>query len=284
MQDWLLNRLFKSVDGIVDSTGFGGPTKIFLVELDPGCLRAYGLSQSQVAEAISKSNDSTGGSYIISNDQRYMVRGLGLIQSAQDLGNIVVASRVDGLPIRVKDVASVQVTNSVRKGQVGLNDDDDVVEGILMMQRGDNPSRVIANLKEDWDEIVAQLPEGMRLEPLYDRTALVRRTVNTISHNVFEGVAFVVIILMVFLFQLRAALVRSIVIPAAILGACIVLKVLNIPANLLSLGAIDFGIIVDGAVVLIETITTDLSAMPAGSDVRDGICRAVAQVGRYSLT
>lgn len=279
VQDWLLNRLFKSVDGIVDSTGFGGPTKIFLVELDPGRLRAFGLSQSQVAEAISTSNDSTGGSYILSNDQRCMVRGLGLIQSAKDLGNVVVASKTDGLPIRVKDVAQVKVTSAVRKGQVGLNDDDDVVEGILMMQRGDNPSRVIANLHEAWQDIVDQLPEGMHLEPLYDRTALVRRTVNTISHNVFEGVAFVVIILMIFLFQLRAALVCSVVIPLAILGACMVLKVLNIPANLLSLGAIDFGIIVDGAVVVIEAITSELSSASGSGDVRDGVCRAVSQVG-----
>jgi len=259
VQDWLLNRLFKAVDGIVDSTGFGGPTKIFLVELDPGRLSALNITQSQVAQAVSRSNDSTGGSYIVSNEQRYIVRGLGLLKNVTDIGSVVVASNRDGVPIRVRDLAKVSVAEAVRKGQVGVNDDDDVVEGVLMMTRGDNPSRVIANLSRAWQDIADQLPPGMKLEPLYDRTALVKKTINTIGHNVAEGVVLVVVILMLFLFQVRSALVCSIAIPTALLGACIALKVFNIPANLLSLGAIDFGIIVDGAVIMIEHINQKLA-------------------------
>lgn len=281
VQDWLLNRLFKSVDGIVDSTGFGGPTKIFLVELDPGRLRAFALTQSQVAQAISRSNDSTGGSYIVSNDQRYMVRGLGLLKSVDGLKNVVVASNKDGVPIRVKDVANVQISSAVRKGQVGLNDDDDVVEGILMMTRGDNPSRVIANLWDTWHDIEQQLPQGLVLAPLYDRTVLVKKTVETIGRNVAEGVVLVVVILMLFLFQVRSAIICSIVIPTALLGACIVLNVFHIPANLLSLGAIDFGIIVDGAVVMVENIARRISSRDADqSNLKSLICAAVADVSK----
>lgn len=281
IQDWLLNRLFKAVDGIVDSTGFGGPTKIFLVEIDPGRLRAFGISQSQIAQAISRSNDSTGGSYIVSNDQRYMVRGLGLLKNAAAIGNVVVSSSREGVPISVKDLANVSVSEAVRKGQVGVNDDDDVVEGVLMMTRGDNPSRVIANLKESWQEIADQLPPGMKLQPLYDRTALVKKTVNTISHNVAEGVVLVVVILMLFLFQIRSALICAIAVPTALLGACIALKIFNIPANLLSLGAIDFGIIVDGAVIMIENISRRLAHQAEShDDIQNAISAAVAEVSK----
>lgn len=254
VQDWLLNRLFKSVPGLVDSTGFGGPTKQFQVEIDPGRLRALRIRQSQVAEAISSANGSTGGSYIIRNGQNYMVRGMGLLRDASDIGNVVVSSSADGIPIRVKDVADVHIGAAIRRGQVGLNNDDDVVEGILLMRRGENPSSAIKSLHEAWDSVAGQLPNGMRLEPLYDRTALVQRTTHTIGHNVAEGIVFVVVLLMLFLFQVRSALICAVVIPFALLSAFILLTVFKVPANLLSLGAIDFGIIVDGAVVMVENI------------------------------
>lgn len=259
-QEWLLNRLFKSVDGVVDSTGFGGPTRIYLVELDPGRLRALGVSQAEVAQALAKSNDSTGGSYIVSNDQRYMVRGIGLLKNIGDIGSVVISSRADGVPVRVKDVATVSVGSALRKGQVGLNSEDDVVEGILMMRRGDNPTRVVANIVGAWPDIEERLPPGMTLKPLYDRTALVKKTVGTISKNVAEGVVLVVVILMLFLFQVRSALICALVIPTALLFAFIILTVFNMPANLLSLGAIDFGIIVDGAVIMVENIMARLSS------------------------
>lgn len=261
IQDWLLNRKFKSVPGIVESTGFGGPTKTYQVEIDPGHLQALGISQAQVAQAIANANGSTGGSYIVRNDQNYMVRGIGLLRSVSDIENVVVSSTKDGIPIRVNDVAQVAIGPAIRKGQVGKNDQDDVVEGILLMRRGENPSRAVANLKSAWNDIASCLPEGMRLEPLYDRTALVRRTINTISHNVAEGIVLVVVLLMLFLFQVRSALICAVVIPLALLTAFVLLTLFKVPANLLSLGAIDFGIIVDGAVVMIENITRHLVHM-----------------------
>lgn len=285
VQDWLLNRLFKSVDGIVDATGFGGPTKIYLVEMDPGRLRAFGLSQSEVSSAIARANDSTGGSYIVHNDQRYMVRGLGLLQSAKDIRNIVISNSSEGVPIRVQDIADVKISDAVRKGQVGLNEDDDAVEGILMMRRGDNPSRVIANLNEVWNDFQSQLPKGMEMVVLQDRTALVNKTVATIAHNVGEGIILVVLILMFFLMQIRSALICAIVIPCALLGASILMRGMNIPANLLSLGAIDFGIIVDGAVIMIENITCRLGSIeyPTPREVRDAICSSAAEVAKPVL-
>lgn len=258
-QDWILNRKFKSVPGIVDSTGFGGPSKIFQVELDPGRLRATGLTQQQVADAISSSNGSTGGSYIVRNDQNYMVRGMGLLHSVSDIENVVVSSGDSGVPIRVGDLANVSIGAAIRKGQVGKNEDDDVVEGILLMRRGENPSDAVANIKEKWDEISQSLPPGMHLEPLYDRTALVKRTINTISHNVAEGIVLVIVLLMLFLFQVRSAFICAVVIPLALLFAFVMLTIFKVPANLLSLGAIDFGIIVDGAVVMVENIVRHLS-------------------------
>lgn len=284
VQDWLLNRLFKSVDGIVDATGFGGPTRVFLVEMDPGRFQAYGLDQSDIAAALATSNDSTGGSYITSNDQRYMVRGLGLLKSVDDIGDVVIKTNEEGVPIRVKDVADVRIGEAVRKGQVGIDDDDDAVEGILMMRRGDNPSRVIENLKAVWNDIASDLPEGMRLVVVQDRTALVNRTTETISHNVAEGIVLVVVLLMLFLFQIRSALICSIVIPSALLGACIILRVFDIPANLLSLGAIDFGIIVDGAVIMVENITLRLcNTNPVGSSIKHTVCLAAAEVAKPIL-
>jgi cobalt-zinc-cadmium resistance protein CzcA len=282
VQDWLLNRLFKSVDGIVDATGFGGPTKIFLVEMDPGRLRALGLSQNEVSSAIARANDSTGGSYIVHNDQRYMVRGLGLLKSARDIGCVVIRNSSEGVPIRVQDVADVKISDAVRKGQVGLDGDDDAVEGILMMRRGDNPSRVIGKMNEVWEDFQSQLPKGMKMVVLQDRTALVNKTVGTIGHNVGEGIILVVLILMFFLLQVRSALICAIVIPCALLGASILMRGMNIPANLLSLGAIDFGIIVDGAVIMIENINRRLGTLQDASpaEVRDAICSSAAEVAK----
>ena len=286
VQEWLLNRLFKSVDGVVDSTGFGGPTKIYLVELDPDRLRSFKVSQAQIDEALTKSNDSTGGSFIVSNHQRYMVRGVGLLKKIEDIESVVITSNSEGVPIRVMDIATVSLGTATRKGQVGVNEDDDAVEGILMMRRGDNASRVIQNLQEAWPDIEASLPPGMRLEPLYDRNALVKRTVTTISHNVLEGVLLVVLLLMLFLFQVRAALICALVIPLALMFAFIVLTGLNTPANLLSLGAIDFGIIVDGAVIMVENImrklTHDDESLP-GATLRSKLLSGASEVAKPIL-
>lgn len=287
VQDWLLNRLFKSIDGIVDSTGFGGPTKIYLVEIDPGRLQALGVTQDQVATALSLSNDSTGGSYITSNDQRYMVRGIGLLRSVEDINDVVITSNEDGTPIRIKDIAKVSINAAVRKGQVGVNNDDDAVEGILMMQRGDNPSRVIKLLSESIADIKNYLPPGMSLVPLYDRSVLVKRTVNTISHNVIDGVALVILLLLIFLFQARASIICALVIPLALLSAFTLFTIFKIPVNLLSLGAIDFGIIVDGAIIMVESIIAKLNELKPGnsnlSELRSAILKGTTEVARPIL-
>jgi len=254
VQDWVLDRKFKSVPGVIDVTGYGGPSKIYKLDMDPYRLNAMGVTQQQVVDAITKSNGSTGGNYIIQGDQDFMVRGIGLLDSVDDIGNVVVASSRDGVPIHVKDVANVTIGEGVRRGQVGLNDDDDVVEGIVLMRRGENPSDVVSAIKENWTRLQAALPHGMKLVPLYDRTALVKKTIETIGHNVAEGVILVVTILMLYLFQVRAALICATAIPLALLTSFILLNVFQVPANLLSLGAIDFGIIVDGAIVMVENV------------------------------
>jgi cobalt-zinc-cadmium resistance protein CzcA len=279
IQDWVLNRLFKSVPGLVDSSGFGGPTKTYQVEIDPIRLRALGIRQSQVADAIASSNGSTGGSYIISNGQNYMVRGMGLLHSVSDIENVVVTSTPEGTPVRVSDVASVQIGPAIRRGQVGKNADDDVVEGILLMRRGENPSNAITSLMDAWPSIAKSLPAGMRLEPLYDRTKLVKRTITTIGHNVAEGIVLVVVLLMLFLFQIRSSLICAVVIPLALLTAFILLTIFKVPANLLSLGAIDFGIIVDGAVVMVENISRHLHGLHSSDDPHSpkGLAKAIIQ-------
>ncbi|PWT99070.1 MAG: CusA/CzcA family heavy metal efflux RND transporter [Candidatus Melainabacteria bacterium] len=265
-EDWYLERKFKAVHGVVDSTGFGGPTKVYLVELDPNMMKALNISLSQVETAISSSNGSTGGSYIVRNGQNYMVRGIGLLRSVEDIENVVLASEKEGPPILVKNIANVSVSDKVRLGQVGKNEDDDVVEGIVLMRRGENPSRAVDNIMAAWNDIQAGLPHGMRLAPLYDRTALVRKTSETIGHNVAEGIVLVVVILMLYLFQVRSALIAAVSIPMSLCTAMILLYVFDIPANLLSLGAIDFGIIVDASIIMVENIIRHLSEMGAHTD------------------
>jgi cobalt-zinc-cadmium resistance protein CzcA len=287
-QDWLLERKFKSINGVVDVTGYGGPTKIYQVELDPDRLRALNLSQSQVTNAISSANGSTGGSFIIQNDQDYMVRGLGLLHSVEDIQNVVVSANKDGMPILVKDVGTIHVGPAVRKGQVGKNDDDDAVEGIVLMRRGENPSVAVEHLMDSWNDIQASLPEGMHMEPLYDRTALVRKTSETISHNVAEGIVLVVVILMLYLFQVRSALIAAVAIPVALCTAMILLNLFNIPANLLSLGAIDFGIIVDASIVMVENIVRHLTELrehgqTSPEDIFLSIYRAATEVAKPVL-
>ena len=280
-QDWLINRQIKSIPGIVESTGFGGPTKTYLIELDPNEMKSVGISLDEVTQAIARSNGSTGGSFIVNNNQDFMVRGIGLLSSVSDINNIVLTTK-NGIPIKVSDVAAVRVSDGMRRGQVGKNDDDDAVEGICLMQRGNNPSFTINNLNAEWPQVIASLPKGMRLEPLYDRTALVKNTMQTIGHSVLEGIALVLLVLIAFLFQLRAALVCALVIPSALCFALLLLNVFKMPANLLSLGAIDFGILVDAAVVMIESILVQIHMNP-DEGAKTSIAKAASQVTKPIL-
>ncbi len=284
-EDWYLERKFKAVHGVVDSTGFGGPTKVFWVELDPDQMKAQNISLSQVENAITSSNGSTGGSYIVRNGQNYMVRGIGLLRSVDDIENVVLASNKEGPPILVKNVARVSVGNKTRLGQVGKNEDDDAVEGIVLMRRGENPSVAVNHIMAAWKDIQNGLPPGMKLVPLYDRTALVRKTTETIGHNVAEGIFLVVVILMLYLFQVRSALIAAVSIPLSLCTAMILLTLFDIPANLLSLGAIDFGIIVDASIIMVENIIRHLAhlrehAPVSKSEIITAIYRAAEEVAR----
>ncbi len=254
IQDWQLEKAFRQIPGVIDVTSFGGPSKTYQVQVDPGRLRAYNLTVNQVYDAVTKSNNTTGGNYIENNGQAYIVRGLGLLKNTTDLGQVVVSTSQDGTPVRVRDVAEITIGAGVRLGQVGKNRQDDVIQGIILMRRGEDPSQVVERLYEKLPEIQASLPKGIELVPLYDRTELIRRTIETISHNVAEGVILVIAVLLLFLFEVRSALIAATVIPFALLFAFTLLNIFKIPANLLSLGAVDFGIIVDGTVVMIENI------------------------------
>ncbi len=253
IEDWQMEKAFKQVPGIIEVNSFGGPVKTYKVILNHEKVRFYNLDVGEIFDAIKASNSTGGGHYISKNDQAYIVRGLGLYSDIESIENTVITSR-NGIPIRVKDVGIVAIEPAVRIGQVGKNLDNDVVEGIVLMRKGENPTKTIKNLQSRLPDIKAQLPKGIHLKPFYDRSELIHNTMHTIGHNVVCGIAFVILILFAFILDLRITLIASLVIPLALAFAFSLFKLFDIPANLLSMGAVDFGIIVDGAVILMENI------------------------------
>ena len=253
IEDWQMEKAFKQVPGIIEVNSFGGPIKTYKVILNHEKVRFYNLDVGEIFDAIKASNSTGGGHYISKNDQAYIVRGLGLYSDIESIENTVITSR-NGIPIRVKDVGIVAIDPAVRIGQVGKNLDNDVVEGIVLMRKGENPTKTIKNLQSRLPDIKAQLPKGIHLKPFYDRNELIHNTMHTIGHNVVCGIVFVILILFAFILDLRITLIASLVIPLALAFAFSLFKLFGIPANLLSMGAVDFGIIVDGAVILMENI------------------------------
>ena len=253
IEDWQMEKAFKQVPGIIEVNSFGGPVKTYKVILNHEKVRFYNLDVGEIFDAIKASNSTGGGHYISKNDQAYIVRGLGLYSDIESIENTVITSR-NGIPIRVKDVGIVAIDPAVRIGQVGKNLDNDVVEGIVLMRKGENPTKTIKNLQSQLPDIKAQLPKGIHLKPFYDRSELIHNTMHTIGHNVVCGIVFVILILFAFILDLRITLIASLVIPLALAFAFSLFKLFDIPANLLSMGAVDFGIIVDGAVILMENI------------------------------
>lgn len=253
IEDWQMEKAFKQVPGIIEVNSFGGPVKTYKVILNHEKVRFYNLDVGEIFDAIKASNSTGGGHYISKNDQAYIVRGLGLYSDIESIENTVITSR-NGIPIRVKDVGIVAIEPAVRIGQVGKNLDNDVVEGIVLMRKGENPTKTIKNLQSQLPDIKAQLPKGIHLKPFYDRSELIHNTMHTIGHNVVCGIVFVILILFAFILDLRITLIASLVIPLALAFAFSLFKLFGIPANLLSMGAVDFGIIVDGAVILMENI------------------------------
>ncbi len=281
IEDWQLEKAFKQVKGIIEVNSFGGPVKTYKVILNHEKIRFYNIDVGEIFDAIKASNSTGGGHYISNNDQAYIVRGLGLYSNIESIENTVITSR-NGIPIRVKDVGIVTIEPAVRIGQVGKNLDNDAIEGIVLMRKGENPTKTIKNLQKRLPEIKAQLPKGIKLVPFYQRSELIDNTMHTISHNVICGIVFVIIVLFAFILDLRITLIASLVIPLALSFAFMLFRIFNIPANLLSMGAVDFGIIVDGAVILMENIfrcLTDYKGTLSQNKKEALIYKAVKEVG-----
>jgi cobalt-zinc-cadmium resistance protein CzcA len=254
IHDWVIERELVSVPGVADVVSFGGEEKIYEIKINPTELANYDLSPLEVFEAVSKSNINVGGDVIEKGSQAYVVRGVGLLESIEDIENILIEVR-GTTPILVKHVADVIVSAKPRLGIVGLQDDDDLVQGIVVMLRGENPDEVITRLKEkiaDLNERI--LPKDIKIEPFIDRTELVDATVNTVTKNIIEGILFVSIVVFIFLFNWRTTVIVASVIPLSFLFALVMLRIQGLPANLISMGAIDFGLLLEGTLVIVETI------------------------------
>lgn len=294
LEDWVVERKLRTVRGVVDVVGFGGPTKQYQVQVDPLKLKSYNLSLQQVFTALSNGNRNAGGSYVEHGSEMYVVRGLGFVRDPSDIGAIAVDSR-NGTPIRISDIGTVAIGHAVRLGRVGMlfktpngeSDDDDAVQGIVIMRRGENPRDVLDGIHAMVNEINEQhLPPGIRMIPHYDRTELIHRTLHTVRKNMLEGIGLVVLVLVVFLGlgNYRTALVVALAVPVSLLGAYLFLDLRGIPANLISMGAIDFGIIVDSAVVIAENLIRILHERKAQPlPLPTAIIESVREMGRPIL-
>ena len=297
LEDWVVERQFRTVPGVVDVVGFGGPTKQYQVLVDPLKLKSYQLTLKQVTDALSSSNQNAGGAYVERGSQMFIVRGLGLIANLDDIRSTVLAVR-NNTPITVGDLGEVRIGNQLRLGRVGLDkpqkgvpvartDQDDVVQGTVLSRRGENALEVLKRVEAKADQINKNyLLPGVTLVVHYDRTELIDRTLHTVSHNMIEGILLVLAVLVAFLGlkNYRSALIVAAVIPLALVGAFMLLDYERIPANLISMGAIDFGIIVDSAVVIIENIIHLVEARREnGLTVREAIIEGTAQMGKPIL-
>jgi len=253
-QDWILERQFKQVPGVIDVVSFGGQTKEFHVDLDPGRLIAFGVSVPQVIAAIGNSNSNVGANYLELGVQSYNVRGIGLFRSAEDIGNVAVSAK-NGTPIYIKQLGVVSIGAKVAIGRVGKDAQSDIVQGIVLMRRGEKSLPTLERVRKKVEQLnTGVLPKGMRIVPYYDRTNLINVTTRTVTHTLLEGMILVALILLAFLGDLRASLVVALSIPLSLLFTFIMMVLRGDSANLISMGAIDFGIIVDASVVMVENI------------------------------
>lgn len=258
IQNWAIDRQLRAVPGVADVVAFGGQEKTYEVSVDPNRLSKYDVTPLEVFEAVNKSNLNVGGDVIEKNKQAYVIRGVGLLGSVSDIENIIV-KETGGNPVLVKNLADVAESSMPRVGQVGLNHQDDVVEGIVVMRKGENPKEVLGRIKEKIAELNDRiLPSDVTMETFYDRDNLMNYTTSTVMHNMLEGILFVTVIVFLFMADWRTTVTVSIVIPLSLLFAFLCLKLMGMSANLLSLGAVDFGIIIDGAVVMVEGIFVTL--------------------------
>lgn len=254
IQNWVIDRELRRVAGVADIVAFGGQEKIYEISVEPAKLQQYDLTPLELYNAIHKSNLNVGGDVIEKNGQAYVVRGIGLLDSKKDIENTIVDIFNDN-PLLVKDVATVHEASKPRVGQVGLNDNDDVVEGIVVMRKGENPAQVLARVKEKINELnTSILPADVKMKTFYDRDVLMSYCTKTVIHNLIEGIVLVTVVVLLFMADWRTTLIVALVIPLALLFSFFMLRLKGMSANLLSLGAVDFGIIIDGAVVMVEGI------------------------------
>jgi len=254
LEDWVIERQYKSVPGVADDSGLGGPTMQYQVLLDPSKVASVGLSVPLIVDSLGANNSNAGGGFYSQGGQFYYVRGLGRIQTPEDIGNIVVAVH-NGTPVLIKDIGRVAIGSAPRLGQFGFNDRDEAVEGVILMRKGEQAQVVLDRLEKKTKELnQTLLPADVKIRPFYDRRDLIALTTRTVEDNLLHGMLLVIVILIFFLYDIRSGLIVAVTIPLSLLFAFICLDLKHVPANLLSIGAIDFGILVDGAVVMVENI------------------------------
>lgn len=284
IQNWVIDRQLRAVPGVADLVAFGGEEKTFEISVDPDKLAKYDVTPLEIFDAVNKSNLNVGGDVIVKNNQAFVVRGLGLINSIPDIENIIVKNAGEN-PILVKNLARITIGAMPRVGQVGLDKNDDVVEGIVVMRKGENPKEVLSRVKEKINELNTEiLPKDVKMETFYDRDRLMDFTTHTVMHNVIEGIFFVTVIVFLFMADWRTTITVTIVIPLALLFAFLCLKMMGMSANLLSLGAVDFGIIIDGAVVMVEGIFVALDNIAHKKGMHDYNKLAIGSVIKKSGT
>src|SRR3954463_464601 len=289
IEDWVVERNLKLVPGVADVVSRGGFIKQYQVAPDQTKLRSHGLTVQQVFAALQRGNMNAGGGYIEQGEQQFIIRGVGLLRSPDDMRRVVVAEH-NGVPVLISDIAEVRTGYQQRQGMVGMDALDDIVNGTMLMRKGENPSVVLEGAKAKIEELNRSiLPKGVQLVPYYDRAWLIDNTLKTVFKNLAEGALLVCLVLYLFLGRLRPAAIVAAVIPLALLATFIGLKIKGIPANLLSLCAMDFGIIVDGAVIVVENIfrrlTEETHAKGSLDDHtrRHAILEAAIEVGRPTL-
>ncbi len=277
--DWRIAPRLKEVPGVVEVNSFGGELKTYEVQVRPETLVAYKLTLGEVFHALEKNNLSAGGGYIIHNGEQQVIRGAGLVSNLTDIGNIVVGTR-NGVPVYIRNLGSVALAPMLRQGAVTRDGKGETVAGIVMLLIGENSRAVVDRVKAKIEEIKPTLPKGVQIVPYYDRAELIRRTIDTVAHNLAEGAILVSLLLFLFLGNIRASLIVASVIPLSMLAAFIGMNWMGVSGNLMSLGAIDFGLIVDGSVVMIENIFHRLARDPHGEE---SMAHRVFEAGREVL-
>lgn len=260
IQDWIVRRQLIGVKGVADVSSFGGRVKQYEIAIDGNKLKSYNISMNDVFTALEKNNENTGGAYIEKASTVLYIRAEGLIGNIDDIKNIVVKNTTNGTPLLINDVADVRIGNATRYGAMTYNDEGEVTGAVVMMLKGENSSRVIEDVKEKISQIKKTLPEGVELEPFLDRTKMVNNAISTVSKNLMEGALIVIFVLVLFLGNFRAGILVASVIPLAMLFAVILMNFFGVSGNLMSLGALDFGLIVDGAVIIVEAVMCQFAA------------------------